>query len=109
MLIDMVETWPSRELATAEDERPVKAGRIATAQDIPLNFLERVSVADVASGKLPRAVDRLADDPEAWVTRQRLGCGPVTTHARDRTAWRLPSPLAFACRYRDDAGRHGRT
>jgi hypothetical protein len=26
-------------------------------------------VADVASGKLPRVVDRLADDPEAWVTR----------------------------------------
>ena len=31
--------------------------------------LEQVSIADVASGDLPRAVERLADDPEAWVTR----------------------------------------
>ncbi len=137
------------ELAAAEDEKPVKAERIATAQDIPLNFLENilgelrhagivrshrgaeggfrlakpaaeiaiadiiravegplasvlggppeetsypgasealprvwiavranlrkvvehVTVADVASGKLPAEIDRLAEDPEAWVTR----------------------------------------
>ncbi|MGO9495877.1 MAG: RrF2 family transcriptional regulator [Solirubrobacteraceae bacterium] len=137
------------ELAAATDEKPVKAERIATAQDIPLNFLENilgelrhagivrshrgadggfrlakpaaeitiadiiravegplasvrggppeetsypgasealprvwiavranlrkvvehVTVADVASGKLPTAIDRLAEDPEAWVTR----------------------------------------
>lgn len=137
------------ELAAADDEKPVKAERIATAQGIPLNFLEnilgemrhagivqshrgvdggfrlarpadqvtiadviravegplasvrgeppesrkyggaagalprvwiavrknlrsvveQVTVADVASGDLPKAVDRLADDPEAWVTR----------------------------------------
>lgn len=137
------------ELAAAPDERPVKAERIASAQDIPLNFLENilgelrhagivrshrgaeggfrlakpadeiaiadiiravegplasvrggrpedtsypgasaalprvwiavranlrkvvehVTVADVASGKLPAAIDRLAEDPEAWVTR----------------------------------------
>jgi Rrf2 family protein len=137
------------ELAAATDEKPVKAERIATAQDIPLNFLENilgelrhagvvrshrgadggfrlakpadeitiadiiravegplasvrggppeetsypgasealprvwiavranlrkvvehVTVADVASGKLPGAIDRLAADPEAWVTR----------------------------------------
>jgi Rrf2 family protein len=137
------------ELAAATDERPVKAERIATAQDIPLNFLEnilselrhagivrshrgaeggfrlakapdqvtvadviravegplasvrggppeettyegasesllrvwiavraslrsvaeRVTLADIASGRLPRAIDKLADDPEAWVTR----------------------------------------
>ena len=30
------------ELAAATDERPVKAERIATAQDIPLNFLENI-------------------------------------------------------------------
>ena len=30
------------ELAAASDERPVKAERIATAQDIPLNFLENI-------------------------------------------------------------------
>ena len=33
------------------------------------SVVERVTVADVASGKLPRAIDRLAEDPEAWVTR----------------------------------------
>jgi Rrf2 family protein len=137
------------ELAAAPDEKPVKAERIATAQGIPLNFLEnilgelrhagivrshrgaeggfrlakpaneitiadviravegplasvrggppeqasydgaaesllrvwiavranlrsvveKVTVADVAAGRLPRAVDKLAEDPEAWVTR----------------------------------------
>src|SRR5438309_12001853 len=30
------------ELAAAADEKPVKAERIATAQDIPLNFLENI-------------------------------------------------------------------
>ena len=30
------------ELAAATDERPVKAERIASAQDIPLNFLENI-------------------------------------------------------------------
>lgn len=137
------------ELAVADDEKPVKAERVATAQGIPLNFLENilgelrhggivrshrgvdggftlarpadqvmvadiiravegplasvrgeppesrhyggaagalprvwiavrknlrsvleeVSVADVASGDLPKSIERLADDPEAWVTR----------------------------------------
>jgi Rrf2 family protein len=137
------------ELAAAPDEKPVKAERIATAQNIPLNFLENilgelrhagivrshrgaeggfrlakpadqvsiadiiravegplasvrggppeetsypgpsaalprvwiavranlrqvvehVSVADVAGGSLPASIDRLAEDPEAWVTR----------------------------------------
>ncbi len=137
------------ELAAAPDEKPVKAERIATAQDIPLNFLENilgelrhagivrshrgaeggfrlarpadqvtvadviravegplasvrggppeeasyggasesllrvwiavraslrsvaehVTLADIAAGRIPAAVDKLADDPEAWVTR----------------------------------------
>ncbi|MBV8988063.1 MAG: Rrf2 family transcriptional regulator [Solirubrobacterales bacterium] len=137
------------ELAAAPNEKPVKAERIATAQEIPLNFLEnilgelrhagivrshrgaeggfrlakspdqltiadiiravegplasvrggppeeisypgasaalprvwiavranlrkvveQVTVADVAGGKLPRTIDKLAEDPEAWVTR----------------------------------------
>jgi Rrf2 family protein len=30
------------ELAAAEDEKPIKAERIATAQEIPLNFLENI-------------------------------------------------------------------
>lgn len=137
------------ELAASAGEKPVKAERIATAQGIPLNFLEnilgelrhaglvrshrgaeggfrlardpseiavadviravegplasvrgappeesryngaseallrvwiavranlravveQVTVADVASGTLPAEIDRLADDPEAWLTR----------------------------------------
>ena len=137
------------ELASAPDDKPVKAERIATAQEIPLNFLENilgelrhagivrshrgadggfrlakpadqvsiadiiravegplasvrggppeetsypgasaalprvwiavraslrnvvehVTVADVASGELPADIDKLAEDPEAWVTR----------------------------------------
>lgn len=137
------------ELAAATDERPVKAERIATAQGIPLNFLEnilgelrhagivrshrgaeggfrlakpadqitvadvmravegplasvrggppeeasyggaatelprvwiavranlravveRVTLADVAGGRLPARINRLAEDPEAWITR----------------------------------------
>ncbi|MGO9881419.1 MAG: RrF2 family transcriptional regulator [Solirubrobacteraceae bacterium] len=137
------------ELAAADGDKPVKAERIATAQQIPLNFLENilgelrhagvvrshrgadggfrlakpaqevtvadviravegplasvrggppeeaayggaaatlprvwiavranlrlvvehVTIADIASGKLPAAIDRLAEDPEAWVTR----------------------------------------
>jgi Rrf2 family protein len=137
------------ELANAEDDRPVKAERIANAQGIPLNFLENilgelrhagivrshrgaeggfrlakppervtiadiiravegplasvrggppeeshypgaaealprvwiavranlrkvvehVTVADVAHGRIPKAIDKLAEDPDAWVTR----------------------------------------
>lgn len=137
------------ELAAAPDEKPVKAERIATAQGIPLNFLEnilgelrhagivrshrgaeggfrlakpateltvadviravegplasvrggppeeaeyagaaaalprvwiavranlrkvveQVTVADIAGGALPKPIDKLAEDPEAWVTR----------------------------------------
>jgi Rrf2 family protein len=137
------------ELAANAGDKPVKAERLATAQDIPLNFLENilgelrhaglvrshrgaeggfrlakdpaeisvadviravegplasvrgappeesqyngaseallrvwiavranlrhvveeVTVADVASGKLPKSIDKLADDPEMWVTR----------------------------------------
>jgi Rrf2 family protein len=137
------------ELAAATDERPIKAERIANAQDIPLNFLEnilgelrhagivrshrgadggfrlakpaedvtvadiiravegplasvrggppeeaayggnaqvlprvwiavrtnlrkvveQVTVADIAGGRLPSSIDKLAEDPESWITR----------------------------------------
>jgi Rrf2 family protein len=33
------------------------------------NVVERVTIADVASGELPSVIDKLAEDPEAWVTR----------------------------------------
>src|SRR5438105_5242218 len=137
------------ELAGAPDEKPIKAERIATAQGIPLNFLENilgelrhagivrshrgaeggfrlarpaneisvadviravegplasvrgappedatysgaaelllrvwiavrtnlrkvaehVTVADIAGGHLPPAIDKLAEEPDSWVTR----------------------------------------
>ena len=137
------------ELASAPDDKPVKAERIATAQEIPLNFLEnilgelrhagiirshrgadgsfrlakpadqvsiadiiravegplasvrggppeetsypgssaalprvwiavraslrnvveQVTLADVASGELPKGIEKLTEDPQAWVTR----------------------------------------
>ena len=31
--------------------------------------VEHVTVADVANGTLPPEIDKLAEDPEAWVTR----------------------------------------
>jgi hypothetical protein len=31
--------------------------------------VERVTLADVAAGRLPARVAKLAEDPEAWVTR----------------------------------------
>jgi hypothetical protein len=31
--------------------------------------VEQVTVADIAGGRLPTAIDRLAEDPESWVTR----------------------------------------
>ncbi len=31
--------------------------------------VERVTLADVAAGRLPQRVSKLAEDPEAWVTR----------------------------------------
>jgi Rrf2 family protein len=31
--------------------------------------LENVSLADLAEGKLPPRIDKLANDPEAWITR----------------------------------------
>jgi DNA-binding IscR family transcriptional regulator len=33
------------------------------------SVVERVTLADVAAGTLPARVVKLADDPEAWVTR----------------------------------------
>lgn len=33
------------------------------------SVVERVTLADVANGRLPARIAKLADDPEAWVTR----------------------------------------
>jgi Rrf2 family protein len=40
--------------------------------------VEHVTLADLASGELPFAIDRLADDPDAWVTRE----GPTSRERR---------------------------
>ena len=31
--------------------------------------VENVTVADVAHGRLPKSIEKLSEDPEAWVTR----------------------------------------
>jgi DNA-binding IscR family transcriptional regulator len=33
------------------------------------NVLEHVTLADLVAGKLPAKVDRLADNPDAWLPR----------------------------------------
>jgi Rrf2 family protein len=33
------------------------------------SVFEQVTLADIASGELPARIERLAEDPEAWVTR----------------------------------------
>jgi hypothetical protein len=33
------------------------------------SVVEQVTIADVARGQLPKRIDELAEDPEAWVTR----------------------------------------
>ena len=86
------------ELATAGEEQLTKADAIAQAQDIPPKFLENIlgdlrqgglvrsqrgaeggyrlarpaeeiTVADLASGRLPPRIAELADDPDSWVSR----------------------------------------
>ena len=80
------------ELAAAEPDVPVKGETIARGQGIPRNFLEniltelrragivrsrrgaeggywlleQVSLADVATGALPAAVEDRVADPDAW-------------------------------------------
>ena len=66
-------------LATVRGGPPEESAYPGAASELPRvwiavrkslrNVVERVTVADVASGRLPRAIVKLADDPEAWVTR----------------------------------------
>jgi Rrf2 family protein len=63
-------------LAAVRDLRPETLSYDGPAERLPevwiavraalRGVLERVTVADVASGKLPKSVERLAVDPEAW-------------------------------------------
>ncbi|HEX5586604.1 MAG TPA: Rrf2 family transcriptional regulator [Acidimicrobiia bacterium] len=63
-------------LAAVRDVRPELLEYQGAAESLPevwlavraalRNVLERVTVADVVSGKLPKPVAKLLDDPEAW-------------------------------------------
>ena len=93
-------------LTAASDEKPICAERLATVRGGPPEYstyagaatalprvwiavrknlrsvVEHVTVADVARGQLPKAIDRLAEDPEAWITRQPRRASPPSTFNR---------------------------
>jgi len=56
------------ELAVLEQEgaRPVKRDQLGAAQDIPVAFLENITLADLVAGDLPREIHPLVSPPEAW-------------------------------------------
>ena len=66
-------------LASVRGGPPEEAAYDGAAQALPRvwiavranlrSVVENVTVADIAAGRIPAKVDRLADDPEAWVTR----------------------------------------
>ena len=66
-------------LATVRGEPPEDVGYVGAAEPLQQvwiavrknlrDVVERVTLADIAAGKLPSAVAELASDPEAWVTR----------------------------------------
>jgi Rrf2 family protein len=66
-------------LAGVRGLRPENVSYVGAATELPQvwiavrasmrEVLEHVSLSDVASGRLPARVRRLASDPEAWTTR----------------------------------------
>ncbi len=66
-------------LASVRGEAPETIEYPGAAQALPRvwialrgglrSVLERVTLADIASGELPPEIERLAADPEAWITR----------------------------------------
>lgn len=68
-------------LATVRGQRPEDVDYVGAAEPLRRvwiavrhnlrEVLENVTVADLGNGKLPGDIGELADDPEAWVTRQR--------------------------------------
>jgi len=68
-------------LATVRGQRPEDVDYTGAAEPLQRVWIavrhnlrevvESVTVADLGAGELPDAIVRLADDPEAWVTRQR--------------------------------------
>ena len=68
-------------LATVRGQRPEEVQYIGAAEPLQRvwiavrhnlrDVVENVTVADIGAGQLPDHIQALADDPEAWVTRQR--------------------------------------
>jgi Rrf2 family protein len=66
-------------LASVRGGPPEDASYAGAAETLPRVWIavranlrkvvEHVTVADVAAGRLPATVEKLAEDPEAWVTR----------------------------------------
>jgi Rrf2 family protein len=56
------------------------------------SVVEHVTVADVARGELPEAIDRLAEDPDAWITRQPKREPPPSTSNREVASSRTIGP-----------------
>ena len=66
-------------LASIRGQRPEDVGYAGSAEPLQQvwiavraslrSVVERVTLADMAAGRLPSAIERLAKDPEAWVTR----------------------------------------
>jgi Rrf2 family protein len=66
-------------LATVRGGPPEESSYPGSASELPRvwiavrkslrSVVERVTVADVANGHLPRAIEKLSEDPEAWITR----------------------------------------
>jgi Rrf2 family protein len=66
-------------LATVRGQRPEDVAYVGAAEELQRVWiavrhnlravLEQVTVADLAAGRLPKQIQRLADDPDAWVTR----------------------------------------
>lgn len=66
-------------LATVRGGRPEDSVYAGAASALPRvwialrknirSVVEQVTIADVARGQLPKRIDELAEDPEAWVTR----------------------------------------
>jgi len=66
-------------LASVRGQRPEEVDYTGPAEQLQRVWIavrhnlravvEHVTVADLAAGRLPEAVTRLSDDPEAWITR----------------------------------------
>jgi Rrf2 family protein len=59
---------PPEEVAYAGAAEPLARVWIAVRASLR-SVVERVTLADVAAGRLPARISKLAEDPEAWVTR----------------------------------------